>query len=168
MADAAQDEVRIFVPDTGLKEKLGLNVSFDQVVSPRVIAAAEATVTQSAGSIFDAIQVELEHMKTAVSQLKEGLPGQTVLPPLVAHAFAIKSNAGLCGYPFASLLAKSLCVFCELDSIVNLPLDGKSLKIIHTQVEGLNLIFTNKLVGNGGVAGAAILSELQKLTDAYI
>jgi hypothetical protein len=159
------DEVRIFQPDTALKEKLGPNASFDQIVSPQAIAAAQDVITQSSDDILAALKADLMRLQHGVDRLAAGQAAEAALQPVIEAAFAIKSKAGLCGYPFASALAKSLHVFCELDTIRTQPLAAKSIQIIRSQAAGLRTVFTNKITGDGGKVGAAILGELQKLSQ---
>jgi hypothetical protein len=158
------DNVKILQPDMSLKEKLGPSASFDQVVKPQTIAAAEDVIAKSSTEILASLLNELDRLQHAVLRLHTGQQAEPTLKAVIEAAFAIKSNAGLCGYTFASSLAKSLHTYCELDEVYKQPLTEKSLGIIRTQVGGLKAIFTNKMTGDGGKVGAAILSELQKLS----
>lgn len=158
------NDVRVFQPDMSLKQKLGTNVSFDQVVTAEVVTSAEEVIVTSSGDILAGLLEDLGRLQLAVAPLKANSVGSTTLADVIAAAFAIKSNAGLCGYPFASSLAKSLHVYCEIETARAQPLSEKSLKIIRTQVAGLNTIFANKITGDGGQIGAAILGELNKLS----
>jgi hypothetical protein len=157
------DDVRIFQPDTALKKKLG-GASFDQVVTPQAIASAEEVIIKSSAEILATIMNDLVRLQKAMDQLSVNAAANTALTPIIETAFAIKSNAGLCGYPFASSLAKSLHVYCERDAVQQQPLSAKSLAILRSQMAGLKTIFANKITGDGGKVGAAILQELGKLT----
>jgi len=159
----APDDVRVFQPDTALKKKLG-GASFDQAVTPQAIAAAEDVIVKSSDEILATIMNDLVRLQKAMDQLSANATATTALVPIIETAFAIKSNAGLCGYPFASSLAKSLHVYCELDAVQQQPLSAKSLAILRSQMAGLKTIFANKITGDGGKVGATILAELQKLT----
>ena len=165
MASINNDEVRVFQPDTSLKQKLGPHASFDQVVGNEAMTAAEDVIAKSSAEILAGLLEELGHLQEAAAQLKANSPGSTALTRVIVAAFSIKSSAGLCGYPFASSLAKSLHVFCELDAVRHQPLSPKSLKIIQSQIAGLKTIFANKITGDGGQVGAAILDELRKLSE---
>lgn len=160
-------EVKIFAPDRALKEKIGNDMTFDQVVTPQVVEAAQNVIVQAAGDILTTVLIELEHVQAAAAKLAVGMDGDTALSPMIEAAFAIKSKAGLCGYPFASQLAKALHVFCELDAVKNQPITMKSLDIIRSQVAALSTVFSQKLTGDGGKVGMAILAELQKVSAGY-
>jgi hypothetical protein len=160
------NEVRVFQPDIALKEKLGPNTSFDQVITSKVIDAAQDVIAKSSDEILATLKQELTRLQQITQGLKPGDLGEATLKPVIEAAFAIKSKAGLCGYSFASSLAKSLHVYCELDTVQTQPLTEKSLKIIQAQIAGLKTIFANKITGDGGAVGGAILGELQKLSES--
>lgn len=164
--DSELDNVRVFQPDTTLKEKLGPGGSFDRAVGPQILAAAEDVIAKSSDEILTGLQFELGLLQHAVDSLTVGALPEIALKPIVAAAFAIKSNAGLCGFPFASSLAKSLHLYCEMDAVRTVPLSEKTLQVVRAQATGLKAIFTNKITGDGGAVGAAILTELQKLSQS--
>lgn len=164
MTETPDDDVKIYAPDMTLKKKLGPGVTFESLVTPAVMQAVEQTVADQRPAIMEEIEEELRYLKSAYEQLGIGSPSER-LTPVAAAAFAIKSKAGFCNYPFASELARSLHVFCEMDVIRAVPLSPKTIEVVHCHIRGLQTVFTQKIMGDGGVVGLKIMHELGRLTD---
>ncbi|MBV8061804.1 MAG: hypothetical protein JO126_03640 [Alphaproteobacteria bacterium] len=164
MGELTDDGVKIYAPDMTLKKKLGPGVTFESVVTPQVMQAAEKVFADAQANIMQELENEMQSLVSAYDQLGIGSP-PTKLQTIGALAFAVKSKAGICGFGFASDLARSLNVYCEMDHVRGNPLTPRTVEIISCHVRGLQLIFTHNMVGDGGAVGAEIMQELARLTD---
>ncbi len=160
-------QVVIRPPSFVLKEKIGSDMTFAQITTPQVIKQAEEAIEQSAETVLADNIVDLVRLNKLAGALTPDETGGTALKELIDAAFAIKSKAGMCGYPFASLLAKSLHNLCELESVRKEKLSPRLIRIIQCHVEGLKTVFAQKITGNGGQTGIAILAELRRLREDY-
>jgi hypothetical protein len=159
-----EDDVLIYEPNRTLKEKLGPNVTFAQVVTPQAIEEAEKVIVQAVDKIFSDNMEELAKLDKLMQFIAFAPPGAPILKEMSAAAFAIKCKAGLCGYDFAAVLAKSLHLFCE--GLIGKKFAAKEKEIVACHVKGLTTVFASRIKGDGGEIGKAIIRELEWLTGS--
>ncbi len=169
MSDKPDDnnQILIYDADRRLKAKLGAGLSFSQVVTPAVIAQAQEEVAKSSDKILQQNMEHLEVLEKLLQEISHDAPATDTFQKMSAAAFSIKSNAGMCGYGFASALGRSLQLFCEA-------LDGRDKKISTTEreiischINGIKTAFVRKITGDGGIFGQTIADELEQLTVRY-
>jgi hypothetical protein len=156
------DEILIYEPNRTLKEKLGPNVTFAQAVTPQAIEEAEKVIVQAADKIFGDNMEELTKLDKLMQSIAFAPPTAQILREMSAAAFAIKSKAGLCGYDFAAVLAKSLHLFCE--GLAGKKFAATEKEIVACHVKGLTTVFASRIKGDGGEIGQTIIRELERLT----
>lgn len=162
-----EDGVVLYEPDRGLKEKLGDDVTMDDILSPKVVEEAEKVIERAHDDLLAGIRNELKVLEQALDNLREEPEATTPFKHLVGAAFAIKSTAGMCGYPMASALAKSLHVFCEFGRRAG-PVSDRDVKIISCHLDAIRAVFVQKIPGYGGKTGRSVMTELERLTHGVM
>ena len=157
--DNADDEVKIFSPDTSLQNKIGPDI--DTVLSPQAVAAAQVVITQSEDTFLEESFVQLERLvvcnKTIQASPKTALQS---IPSMIDIAFSLRSQTGVAGYQLVSALSKSLYLHCEL---LKSDLSTRDLNLIQWHVATIQQLLKGKMKGNGGDLGKVILAEIEKL-----
>ena len=158
---APKGEVKIFPADYALKRKIG-NVNLDQILTPKIVEAAQEVIVNSSGQLLDEVFSETKMLDLAGRALKAAPDKwQKIIPEIIPLAFAIKTKAGLGGYGLASTIAKSLQVFCEQLEGGNL--SAKNVDIIIWHIESIKRLLALKVAGTGGQTGEDILAEMEKI-----
>ncbi|MER2519130.1 MAG: hypothetical protein ABTQ34_00380 [Bdellovibrionales bacterium] len=160
-------EAVIFEPDQSLKDKLGPNISFGQIVPPETIHQAEKIIIDSRQVMLNEINIEIARIDRAVSALRPGQYETTALKRIGDCALAIVPKAGMCDYLLAARLAKILHEICEHEDIGKAHINPHTLAIFACLVEGIKTTVEHNITGDGGAIGATILDELSKLTSGH-
>lgn len=158
------EDVKILPPDYSLKRKIG-NVNLDQILSPNVVQAAQEIISQSSGQFENEAFSEIETLGKAVAALRADFAqARALLPDIIASSFSLKAKAGLGGYDLVSVIAKSLYLYCEqLDPA---QVGEGTLTIILWHAQSMKKLLDQKIQGDGGPIGTAILAELEKIKKA--
>jgi hypothetical protein len=160
----ADDDVRILPPDFSLQKKLG-GVSFDQIVTPQVLAAAQQAIVDTADQFIGESVAEVTGLEKAMTDFVASKgANRAALDHMVSSSFSIKVKSGLAGYDLISTLAKSLNLRCE--ALAAPGAEGGvavGMPIIKWHVDSINQLLNLKIKGMGGPVGEAILAELAKL-----
>jgi hypothetical protein len=156
-----EDDVKIYSPTYALRKKIG-NANLDQILTPKVIEAAQEVIVNSAGQMIDEVFSGMKELDQAARALKTGAANeQTLITEIVALAFAVKTKAGLGGYDLVARIAKSLQLFCE--QLESGELTAKNRELIIWHIGSINQLLALKTEGLGGALGEEILAELAKV-----
>ncbi len=154
----------IFEPNRSLKDKLGPNIHFGQIVPPETVQQAEKIILSARQEMLGEIGIELASIDRAIAALRPGQHETSALKRIGDSASAIIPKAGMCDYPFAARLAKMLHDICEHEDIGGAPMNPRTHAIISRLADGIKTTLARNLTGDGGATGAAILNELAKMT----
>jgi hypothetical protein len=153
-------EVQILPPDRSLQQKLGV-VTLEKILSPQVVATAQQAIVRASGPLLEESVAEVDRLARTARELGAGADSSKALREILDSAFSLKSKAGLAGYDFISVLAKSLNQYCE--SCEDGQVTPANISIISWHIQSLRRLLELKIKGSGGPLGEAILTELKKL-----
>ena len=157
-------KARILPPDYSLKEKIGHDIDAEQVFTKEAIEKAQESIEKYKDSFLSWVMEDLrvieEHFKNASSSHP---PAMQEIEKLEFIASRIKAQAGTFGFGLATLVAKSLCSFCNKHQTM----ENDQLIVIRKHIDTLLVIFNRNITGDGGAIGNELLDSLSKLTEKY-
>ena len=161
----ADAEAKFIAPDYSLKEKIGLDIDLKAIFTPELIESAQQKSIEGNKEKFmewvlEDLGIIEEHFKNASAT---NPPSLEEVRKLEFVASRIRAQAGTFGYGLATLIAKSLCNFCNRQTKI----ENVQLIVIRKHIDTLLVIFNQKIKGDGGSMGAELLGSLTKLTEKY-
>jgi hypothetical protein len=156
----ASNEVIIVRPDFALKKKIGKDVKLDSIFTEEKIAASKKIVEESSRDLIRDVHDMLDRAQGALEEEKITKEG---LFQLFDCIFAIKSTAGIAGYPLATEIAKQLYLYIEMHGVI----EQDERRVMLEHLNALRAIFRNELKGDGGPIGAELLQALAQLRQKY-
>jgi CheY-like chemotaxis protein len=160
------DTPRMIMPDYTLKKKIGLDVPTELLVNPLAGAQTEAEVKKVQDDFLNTIIRDVENMEAAYRLLITSPDNaRTLVRNIQDAAESIKARAGIFGYIRATEVASQLYNFCRryYDK------DNKyHLVILEKHIQTITAIFANRITGDGGEVGKALLQDLAKLIQKYL
>ncbi len=152
--------------DDRLREKLGPNarkipVSFD----PALIQAAERRIQQLVGDYGD----WMDRYVTAISAAQEALTTgkgdqERNLAKINEVAHELRGQGGIFDYPLITDVGKSLY---KATKPTGHPPTKDRIKLIGAHIDTIRTVFKNKIVGDGGDIGTALLQEIEAAVKRY-
>lgn len=127
-------------------------------VSPRALyqrasATAEASVRELEHGLRDQVAA-LSNQYRAVAARPGDNAGE--LRALADHAFEVKGLGGSIGYPLISQIGEALYRLARRLSCA----EGRTLEVVGDMVGGIEMVMTEKLAGDGGERGKALVGEI--------
>ncbi|OHC80619.1 MAG: hypothetical protein A3G73_02845 [Rhodospirillales bacterium RIFCSPLOWO2_12_FULL_67_15] len=127
-----------------------------------MLEKAEQVLAGLSDSYLDWVQEDLKNISAAFEELKAGKGDQTkILGDIFRISHDVKGQGGSFGYNLMTAVGNELCRMLEkLPS----PIGPAHVEAIGVHVDSMKLIIAQKMKGDAGQAGAAILAGLQKVS----
>lgn len=162
---ALGDTPFIIQPDYELKKKIGFNLDFNELLLPEKLEPLQKTIQDSQREFLLWVSQDLAVLQAEVNKLSAGGDAAREVIPHIRHvAFTIKSRAGTFGYSRGSEVAQLLYDFCTDDYRPDNP---THLIVLQKHIDTLYVIFAQHVLGDGGVQGKELMSDLAKLIEKY-
>ena len=181
-----RDDVRAihFHLPNRLREKLGPNaVNTEVAIDPELIAVAEERIQDMAGDYSDWMSKALDRMSTAHAALvvPGGPPGEDdeegedeeeltmlgnrrFLGEISRTAHELRGQGGIFGYPLITSLGRSLF---ETTKDQQKEVTANRLTLIGAHIDAIRTVFANRIRGEGGEIGRALLKETAAAVQRY-
>ena len=156
----ANEELLIFNPPNTLNSKV--KVGGPGAISPDMLEKAEQVLAGLSDSYLDWVQEDIKKISTAFDELKAGKGDQKkILDDIFRISHDMKGQGGSFGYNLMTAVGNELCRMLEkLPS----PIGPAHVEAIGVHIDSMKLIIAQKMKGDAGQAGAAILAGLQKVS----
>lgn len=156
----ANEELEIINPPNTLKSKV--KIGGPGAINPDMLEKAEQVLAGLSDSYLDWVQEDLKNISAAFEELKAGKGDQTkILGDIFRISHDVKGQGGSFGYNLMTAVGNELCRMLEkLPS----PIGPAHVEAIGVHVDSMKLIIAQKMKGDAGQAGAAILAGLQKVS----
>lgn len=155
------DEILVYMPDTRLKDKLGNGLTLEKLFTIEIIEEAQKVVSSLEEELTAKLLLEFGLLEVASKRLQPTAEEHITLVTISEIAFAIKSHAGFCNYPLVSALARALYLFCDM--LHEGRITPKEIEVVLCIVNGIRVVFDQKITGDGGAVGKAIAVEVQDM-----
>ncbi|HJO69693.1 MAG TPA: Hpt domain-containing protein [Rhodospirillales bacterium] len=155
---AESETPRIITPPNTLKSKVG--VGGPKAVDPAVLKRAEEAIANLGDDYLDWVQEDIKKLEDGLSALKAAKGGgRDLLDTIFRVAHEIKGQGGSFGYNLMTLIGDQLCRFVEDMAEAGPP----EVEVIGLHVDALKIVIANRMQGDGGQAGQALLRGLEKV-----
>ncbi len=156
MAD--DDKPQLISPPRTLKDKVGTGGA--GAVDLSVLERAEQVIADLAGSYLEWVEEDLARLQKGLASLAAATgDGKAELDSIYQVAHDMKGQGGSFGYQLITIVGNQLCRFIE-----SLERAGPDeVAVIGLHVDTMSLIIANKMEGDGGKAGEALLAGLDKV-----
>ena len=158
-----------FQPDNRLRKKLipramAAPVEFD----PQLIRAAEKRIQELVGDYADWVRKYIRSMSEAQAALKTGRAAQQSNKKHIANinriAHELRGQGGTFDYPLVTSFGRSLYeATMDPNAVVS---EGKQ-KLIAAHIDAIKTVFNNRIKGDGGEVGAALLQDIRLAVKKY-
>ena len=156
----ANEELEIINPPNTLKSKV--KVGGPGAINPEMIEKAEQVLASLSDNYLDWVQQDLKNISAAFEELKAGRGDQKkVLDNIFRISHDMKGQGGSFGYNLITSVGNELCRMIEK---MPSPLGPTHIEAIGVHIDSMKLIIAQKIKGDGGQTGAAILAGLQKVS----
>jgi hypothetical protein len=152
-------KVRVMKASTQLKAKVGF-IS----VQESSVEKAQSVIENNTVDFIPMAGLYLAALDAAIERASTGDPANPDLKlGMVVPVMELKANATVFGYALIGRLATVM-----LDFLETIPtLDSTVIAIVDAHRKTLSAIISNRLSGDGGPYGQALLSELLQACDRY-
>ena len=156
----AKEELEIINPPNTLKSKV--KIGGPGAISMDMIEKAEKVLAGLSDNYLDWVQEDLKNISAAFDELKAGRGDQKkVLDSIFRMSHDMKGQGGSFGYNLMTAVGNELCRMIEK---LPTPITPAHIEAIGVHVDSMKLIISQKIKGDGGKTGAAILAGLQKVS----
>ena len=155
-AMASKPEI-IKSPNT-LKSKV--KVDGPKAVDQKVLARAEAVIADLAGDYLEWVEGDLAKIQKACDSLVANPTGKEPLELIYQISHGIKGQGGSFGYQLMTVLGDKLCLYIEKLEHVS----AREIDVIRLHIDGMRLVISQRIDGDGGKAGAELLKGLSRVT----
>ncbi len=132
-------------------------------VDAEALQKAEALIANLQGDYLEWATEDSEHLLRALAHLESGPDDKNAArEDLFRVAHDMKGQGGSFGYDLVTIVGDRLCRFLENASN---PMTDTQLKAVRLHVETMRLIITRRMEGDGGAAGAELISGLDQVID---
>lgn len=158
MAD--EDKPQIITPPDTLKAKV--SVGGPNAVDMDALERAEQVIANMADNYIDWVEEDLKKISGAFGRLTENEGDRAKdLERVFAVAHDMKGQGGSFGYELITAIGNNLCRLLErFDDSVTPQVQNEAIRI---HIEAMKLIINNRMKGDGGPQGAAILDGVEKM-----
>jgi len=163
-----------FVLPNKLQDKLGANaLKGDIGFDPMVIQAAESRIQSMVGDYTDWVARYLDRMNRSLSVLisvsgkdqeATNAANRKPIAEINRIAHELRGQGGIFGYPLITALAKSLY---KTTSDPLLLVTEERRELIAAHIDAIRTVFRDKISGNGGEVGSALLREISAAVKRY-
>ncbi len=139
----ADETPKLILPEFILKQRMGANVPLDSIITPQVLAEAQAVIENLKDDSLVWIREYVQVVDKGYKQLMQA-PSQGIVDSIMEALLAIKSNAGTFGFASASQLAHQLYQFMRFDySMTN----SRHNHVLLKHVQSLTVLLSSKAGG---------------------
>ncbi len=137
-----------------LKSKV--KVDGPKAVDQKVLARAEAVITDLASEYLEWVEGDLSKIQKAHANLMAAPTGKEPLEIIYQISHGIKGQGGSFGYQLMTVLGDKLCLYIEkLEDVGTQEVD-----IIRLHIDTMRLVIRKRIEGDGGKIGAELLNGL--------
>jgi chemotaxis protein histidine kinase CheA len=156
----ANEELEIINPPNTLKSKV--KVGGPGAISPEMIEKAEQVLASLSDNYLDWVQQDLKNISAAFEELKASRGDQKkALDSIFRISHDMKGQGGSFGYNLMTSVANELCRMIEK---MPSPIGPSHIEAIGVHIDSMKLVIAQKMKGDAGQMGAAILAGLQKVS----
>ena len=157
----ANEELEIINPPNTLKSKV--KMGGPGAISPDMIEKAEKVLAGLSDNYLEWVQEDLKKITDAFAELKSGIGDQKkTLATIFTISHDMKGQGGSFGYNLMTSVGNELCRMIEkLPS----PIGPAHIEAIGVYIDSMKLVSSQKMKGDAGQMGAAVLAGLQKVSD---
>lgn len=140
-----------------LRKQLGVDAA--DILNDIAIAKAQSDLLKAENDFIDWAKNDIERLERAYNQLAAKPSDLNALREIVDAAYAIKSQAGIFGYPLGTDVAT-----LTVDYLVAHPtLEGDNLIVLRKQIDAIAVIFKQKIKESGQGIALDMITALKKL-----
>lgn len=169
---ALRDDVQaVYIrPANKLRDKLGANALKGEVdIDPMIIQAAEQRIQSLLGDYTDWMGRYLNSMTRSLSSLEvteeeNHASNAKHMANINRISHELRGQGGIFDYPLITALGKSLY---EATADPDKPLSQARLELIQAHVDAMRTVFKEKISGNGGEVGTALLLDIRAAVKRY-
>lgn len=156
----ADEELEIINPPNTLKSKV--KIGGPGAIDMDMIEKAEKVLAGLSDNYLDWVQEDIKKISGAFDELKAGKGDQKkILEDIFRISHDMKGQGGSFGYNLMTAVGNELCRMLEkLPS----PIGPSHIEAIGVHIDSMKLIITQKMKGDAGQMGAAVLAGLQKVS----
>ncbi len=156
----AKEELEIINPPNTLKSKV--KMGGPGAIDLEMIEKAEKVLAGLSDNYLEWVQEDLKKISDAFAELKGGGDQKKTLDTIFRISHDMKGQGGSFGYNLMTSIGNELCRMIEkLPS----PLTPAHIEAIGVHVDSMKLVISQKMKGDAGQTGAAVLAGLQKVSD---
>ena len=157
----ADEELEIINPPNTLKTKV--KTGGPGAVNLDALERAEKVIANLSESYLDWVQEDLKKIAAAFDDLKSGRGTQKdVLNTIFRLAHDMKGQGGSFGYGLVTSVGNELCRMIEK---MPTPVSQAHIDAIGVHIASMKLIIAQRMKGDAGKTGEAMLAGLQKVSD---
>jgi chemotaxis protein histidine kinase CheA len=155
-----KEELEIITPPNTLKTKV--KKGGPGAINPAMLEKAEQVLAGLSDSYLEWVQQDLKNIAAAYEGLKAGQGDQKkTLETIFRIAHDMKGQGGSFGYNLVTSVGNELCRMIEKFPAT---ISAAHIDAIGVHIDSLKLIVAQKMKGDSGSTGAAILAGLQKVS----
>ncbi|MBI4182528.1 MAG: Hpt domain-containing protein [Proteobacteria bacterium] len=157
----SQDKAEVITPPTQLRDKV--TTGGPGAIDETVLQRAEAVLVNMtedylgwAGEDLDRLQGEVDKAAKAAKEAKDKADVKTHIEEAFRIVHDMKGQGGSFNYQLVTRIANQLCHFLE-----NLETLGpREQEVVQLHLDGMRLVVTRKMTGDGGAAGKGLVDGL--------
>ena len=165
--EGTDSNVKIFHRINRLREKAGgsRHEGGNARLSRKVMDQARLVIAQEASEYPEKAADDLDLLIAITSELMDATPEKQpkILDRLSKAANTIQSFGATFEYKLLTVFGRSLRRYTE--TIKNA--DSNQLTLIQAHVDAINVVITQKITGDGGEVGKALISDIQVALEKY-
>lgn len=134
-------------------------------IDPELIKQAEAKIADMAGDYSEWVATSIRELSQSLAQLREGEGDSKALMSTMntlAHEF--RGQGGIFGYPLVTQFGKSLY---EATQNPELNVTAHHIDYFKAHVDAINAVMNEKIKGDGGEIGTALLAGLKEAQKQF-
>jgi len=156
----ADDDMEIINPPNTLKSKV--REGGPGAVDLATLERAENVIAQMADSYLEWVQEDLVRMDSAYKALAAAAPPRKKESEQVFQiAHDIKGQGGSFGYDLMTVIANELCRLIERQD----DFGDAEVQAIKVHIDAMKLVIQNRMKGDGGANGQALVDGIRQVGD---
>lgn len=134
-------------------------------IDPEIMKLVESKIQDMAGDYATWIADEIVKLDRTLHELKnEGAPIRDLINKINKYAHEMRGQGGLFGYPLITEISKSLFLFTQKGQSV---VPENEFELLKAHVDAIKVVVSERVEGDGGDIGRALLSGLHAAIKKY-
>lgn len=134
-------------------------------IDPEVMSQIEGKINEMAGDYSTWVADEIAKLSANLAKLREpGANVRSILSYINSSALDMRSQGGLFGYPLVTEVSKSLFHYTNKNVSA---LSDNEYELLKAHVDAIRVVIAEKIGGDGGEIGQALLVGLQAAIRKY-